>query len=116
MEAVATNDALGYSLDTDPKLLESGYKMLYPAYGTYVGSEGLGAVPVVGPLAGAIGAIPGHIFGRIKASRVRERYPDSFPPEKDDEEDEASEDTHELEPSDAPAAEAADGKGSAGSP
>ena len=45
MEAVATNDALGYSLDTDPKLLESGYKMLYPAYGTYVGSEGLGAVP-----------------------------------------------------------------------
>jgi len=87
MEAVATNDALGYSLDTDPKLLESGYKMLYPAYGTYVGSEGLGAVPVVGPLAGAVGAIPGHIVGRIKASGVRERYPESFPDEDTGEEE-----------------------------
>lgn len=85
MEARASNDALGYSLDTDPKLLESGYKMLYPAYGTYVGSETLGGVPVVGTLAGAIGAIPGHIVGRIKASRVRERYPDSFPEESEDE-------------------------------
>jgi hypothetical protein len=78
-EARATNDALGYSLDTDPKLLESGYKLLYPAYGTYVGSEALGGVPVVGTLAGAIGAIPGHIAGRIKASNVRERFPESFP-------------------------------------
>ncbi len=78
MEARATNDALGYALDTDPKLLESGYKMLYPAYGTYVGSEALGGVPVVGPAAGMIGAIPGHIIGRIKASNVRQRYPDSF--------------------------------------
>ncbi len=77
-EARATNDALGYSRATDPKLLESGYKMLYPAYGTYVGSEALGGVPVVGPAAGVIGAIPGHIIGRIKASGVRERYPDSF--------------------------------------
>jgi hypothetical protein len=81
MEARASNDALGYALDTDPKLLESGYKMLYPAYGTYVGSEALGGVPIVGPVAGAIGAIPGHIIGRIKASNVRERYPESFPRE-----------------------------------
>jgi hypothetical protein len=80
-EARASNDALGYSLDTDPKLLESGYKMLYPAYGTYVGGTALGGVPVVGPLAGAIGAIPGHVIGRIKASRVRERYPEAFPAE-----------------------------------
>jgi hypothetical protein len=78
-EARASNDALGYSLDTDPKLLESGYKLLYPAYGTYVGSEALGAVPIVGPIAGAVGAIPGHIVGRIKAGRVRKRFPDSFP-------------------------------------
>jgi hypothetical protein len=78
-EARASNDALGYSLDTDPTLLESGYKLLYPAYGTYVAAEALGGVPIVGPLAGAIGAIPGHIVGRIKASNVRERFPASFP-------------------------------------
>lgn len=80
-EARASNDALGYSLDTDPKLLESGYKLLYPAYGTYVGSEALGGIPVVGTLAGAIGAIPGHIVGRSKASGVRKRFPESFPEE-----------------------------------
>jgi hypothetical protein len=95
MEARASNDALGYSLDTDPKLLESGYKMLYPAYGTYIGSEMLGGVPVVGTLAGAIGAIPGHIVGRIKASRVRERYPDSFPEEREDEDVEAEDGTRQ---------------------
>jgi hypothetical protein len=85
IEARATNDALGYSLDTDPKLLDSGYKVLYPAYGTYVGSEALGAVPIVGTLIGAVGAIPGHILGRIKASNVRERYPEDFPPDDDGE-------------------------------
>jgi hypothetical protein len=84
-EARASNDALGYSLDTDPRLLESGYKLLYPAYGTYVGSEALGGFPVVGPLAGAVGAIPGHILGRIKASRVRERFPESFPENSEEE-------------------------------
>ena len=84
-EARASNDALGYSLDTDPRLLEKGYKLLYPAYGTYVGGEALGGVPVVGPVAGAVGAIPGHIIGRIKASGVRERYPNSFPADEDQE-------------------------------
>lgn len=82
-EARASNDALGYALDKDPRLLESGYKLLYPAYGTYVGSEALSSVPIVGPIAGAVGAIPGHIVGRIKAGRVRERYPESFPEEGD---------------------------------
>lgn len=84
-EARATNDALGYSLEKDPRLLESGYKLLYPAYGTYVGAESLSGIPIVGPLAGAVGAIPGHIVGRIKASKVREKYPDSFPEEREDE-------------------------------
>lgn len=102
MEARATNDALGYSLDTDPKLLESGYKMLYPAYGTYVGSEALGGVPVVGPLAGAVGAIPGHIVGRIKASGVRARYPESFPEEKEEEDGEHEDDAKVAEPIESP--------------
>lgn len=83
MEARATNDALSYSKEKDPRLLESGYKLLYPAYGTYVGSTALGGVPVVGPVAGAIGAIPGHIMGRIKASNVREEHPEAFPQEGD---------------------------------
>jgi hypothetical protein len=83
-EARATNDALGYSREKDPRLLESGYKLLYPAYGTYVGGESLSTVPVVGPLAGAIGAIPGHIAGRIKASRVREAHPECFPHDEDE--------------------------------
>lgn len=84
IEARATNDALSYSKEKDPRLLESGYKLLYPAYGTYVGSTALGSVPVVGPVAGAIGAIPGHIIGRIKASNVREQYPDAFPEARND--------------------------------
>jgi hypothetical protein len=83
VEATATDDALSYSLEQDPKLLESGYKVLYPAYGTYVGSQALGYVPVVGPLGGIIGAIPGHIIGRIKASDVRDEYPASFPEEEE---------------------------------
>jgi len=82
-EARATNDALGYSLEKDPRLLDSGYKLLYPAYGTYVAGESLVGVPVAGPLIGAIGAIPGHILGRIKASRVRERYPQCFASDED---------------------------------
>jgi hypothetical protein len=79
-------------------MLESGYKILYPAYGTYVGSEALGGVPVVGPLAGAIGAIPGHIVGRIKASRVRARYPESFPDEKDEVDSDHKEGAQVAEP------------------
>jgi hypothetical protein len=39
----------------------------------------------VGTLIGAVGAIPGHILGRIKASNVRERYPEDFPPDDDGE-------------------------------
>ena len=71
-EARATNDALGYAKDADSELLRSGYKLLYPAYGTYVGAEALAGFPVVGPIAGAVGAIPGHIVGRIKAGQIPE--------------------------------------------
>lgn len=73
-EAKATNDALGYMKDTDDReRFRSGYKLLYPAYGTYVGAQAFGGAPVIGPVAGAIGAIPGHIIGRIKASRIEDK-------------------------------------------
>ena len=84
IEATASDDAMSYSLEKDPRLLESGYKLLYPAYGTYVGASVLGGVPVVGPAAGAIGAIPGHIIGRLKASEVRNNYPEAFPEDRND--------------------------------
>jgi hypothetical protein len=70
-EARASNDALGYVKSKDDKeLLKSGYKLLYPAYGTYVGGDVFAFVPILRPVGALIGAIPGHIIGRHKASHV----------------------------------------------
>jgi len=73
-EAAATGDALGYYADKRyTKEQKDAYKILYPAYGTYVGGEA--AVWFTGPIAyagAAIGAIPGHIVGRIKAAGVKD--------------------------------------------
>jgi hypothetical protein len=72
-EAVASNDTMSYVVSHgDYKLEKSGYKLLYPAYGTYVGGEIFGFVPGVRPIGGLIGAIPGHIIGRTKAAGVKE--------------------------------------------
>jgi len=68
-EAVATNDALTY-LHTEGTEAEEkeAYRLLYPAYGTYLGQA------VGGPILTVVG---GHIAGRIKGSRVaREREAD----------------------------------------
>lgn len=79
-EYVASSDALSYVKALDDRDRErSAYKLLYPAYGTYVGSSVAGpflAGPLQ-PLAGAIGAIPGHIIGRIKASNVEDKTVDT---------------------------------------
>ena len=68
-EAIATGDAVGYLRDREDLDAEKDtYKVLYPAYGTYVGSE-IGRF-YTGPdsyLLNAAFAIPGHIIGRIKA-------------------------------------------------
>jgi hypothetical protein len=41
---------LSQSSSTPKRLSESGYKVLYPPYGTYAGSEALAGLPVVRPL------------------------------------------------------------------
>jgi hypothetical protein len=80
-EALASTEALSYLYakgDTDT--LKSGYKLLYPAYGTYLGS-GIGQF-IAGPavLAVELGVIiPGHIIGRVKAHKV----PDNLTPQAD---------------------------------
>jgi len=65
-EAQASNDALSYLRDkcqtTDQK---EAYKILHPAYGTYLGGA------VAGRIA-SVGAIPGHISGRLSAKNVKQ--------------------------------------------
>lgn len=71
-EALATRDALSY-LRTEGSLQEqqAGYNILYPAYGTYLGS-GVGdwlAFPwSYAAMAG--GVIPGHIVGRVRSATL----------------------------------------------
>lgn len=70
-EAVASRDALQYVAATgSPADQEEAYRLLYPAYGTYVGNTVGGFLPGVGivPYAGAV--VAGHIAGRIQGRRV----------------------------------------------
>ena len=73
-EAKATNDALGYLRAQKPvKDQKEGYKILYPAYSTYIGGN-LGSF-VYEPYSYAIqvvAVIPAHIAGRIKAATLPE--------------------------------------------
>jgi hypothetical protein len=75
-EAEATGDAVGYTIEE--KLTEEqkdSYKILYPAYATYIAGEGLRWVPLepwISYAAQLAVAVPGHITGRIKAAMVEE--------------------------------------------
>jgi hypothetical protein len=77
-EALATGDAIGYFKEQGLVDEEKGaYKVLYPAYGTYIGGEALRWVqwvvdiPLWVEFATRYGsAVPGHIIGRIKAFSV----------------------------------------------
>lgn len=69
LEANATTDALSY-LEAEElyDLQAEAYKVLYPAYGTYVGSTVNGIY--AGPYGAAVtlgSVVPGHILGRMKA-------------------------------------------------
>lgn len=71
-EAVATADALGY-LRTHTALnnQKEGYNTLYPAYGTYIGSNiGDWLVFPWNYAAMAGGVIPGHVVGRIRSATL----------------------------------------------
>jgi len=73
-EKQATSDAIGYDWD---KLLyddlKADYKILYPAYCTYIAGEGLRWVQTSYWIQYAVmfaAVIPGHIVGRIKAATI----------------------------------------------
>ncbi|OHB28587.1 MAG: hypothetical protein A2X84_03635 [Desulfuromonadaceae bacterium GWC2_58_13] len=79
-EAWATGDAIGFHRDQQAAEAEKNdYRVLYPAYGTYIAGESLGIASWFGPISypvelavQAAVAIPGHVVGRIKASQVDE--------------------------------------------
>lgn len=70
-EALASNDALGYLLaEESPDLQREGYRIMHPAYGTYVGGN-FGLLFPDQQLALFAGAVAGgHITGRTKAARI----------------------------------------------
>lgn len=72
-EAQATGDAVGYLREERPAGEEKGaYKVLYPAYGTYIGgSFSRYVLPEWWIYAAAV--VPGHVAGRWKATTVDER-------------------------------------------
>ena len=75
-EAQASGDAISYVQDRGCKELEkSSYKVLYPAYTTYIAGESISLFAPVNTgirLLGLAALIPAHIIGRVKASHVED--------------------------------------------
>jgi hypothetical protein len=73
-EAIATGDALDYARkQDDPQLVAESYRILFPAYGTYLGGNvaDLVAAPIALPVyAGTL--VAGHAVGRVKARAAAE--------------------------------------------
>jgi hypothetical protein len=68
-EAVASRDALGYVVATQPPDEQAeAYRLLYPAYGTYVGNAAGTFVPGPIPFVGSV--VVGHVAGRIEGRRM----------------------------------------------
>ena len=68
-EAKATGEAIGYLKTISDQPGELGaYKILYPAYGTYIGGY------VFAPIGTVVGALLGHVTGRSKAAAQQRRY------------------------------------------
>jgi hypothetical protein len=75
-EAVASRDALAYvEANGSPDEQREAYRLLYPAYGTYVGNAVSDFVPGLGiiPYAGAV--VVGHVAGRVQGSSVASESP-----------------------------------------
>ena len=83
-EALATRDAISYLRTNEPlQYQKEGYNTLYPAYGTYLGSNvGDWLLFPWNYAAMAAGVIPGHIVGRIRSATLPEpastRAPDEL--------------------------------------
>lgn len=76
-EAQATNDALSYVTATrEPALQREAYNLLYPAYGTYVGS----AVNDPTGIAYVGAVLIGHAAGRWKSRQIPDPPPESETP------------------------------------
>jgi len=70
-EAIATGDALGYLREEEPLYLaQEGYRIMHPAYGTYLGSNAGILLPDQGLRLFAGAVIGGHLTGRAKASGI----------------------------------------------
>jgi hypothetical protein len=68
-EYLATDEAINHLIELDEREQElAAYKVLWPAYGTYVGSY----VPFPG--VAILGAIVGHVAGRAKAHERAKLY------------------------------------------
>jgi hypothetical protein len=74
-EAIASGDAIAYAeKQGEPKLEKETYRILYPAYGTYLGGNvaNLLVAPIAVPIyAGTV--VAGHVAGRTKANGVSEK-------------------------------------------
>lgn len=71
-EAVATNDAVSY-FRAEGRLEDEleAYRVLYPAYGTYVGNAAGNLAPGGGTPLYLLGVAGGHVAGRLQARRVQ---------------------------------------------
>jgi hypothetical protein len=80
-EAIATGDALAYAeRHNDEALVSEGHRILYPAYGTYLGGAAGQAVGMTIGLpiyAGAV--VAGHVAGRLPTEDVSEDVPEDVP-------------------------------------
>lgn len=72
-EAQATGDAIGYVKDNHDSVGEKrAYRILYPAYFTYIGGSVAQFVPEYNLLIAVAAVIPGHIVGQTKALMVKD--------------------------------------------
>ena len=73
-EARATRDVLGYlDATSDVEAQAEAYRLLYPAYGTYVGDAGSNLIPGYGWGIYLGSILTGHLVGRVKANQLLER-------------------------------------------
>jgi len=76
-EAQATGGAIGYTIEKQKsEEQKDSYKVLYPAYSTYIAGEGLRWTtldPGISYAAQLAVTVPAHITGRIKAALVEDK-------------------------------------------